>query len=493
MATPFTKDMNIITNFAKDMDIIASLDDQPNDIGGLTAAELKAKFDEGGKAIQEYINNVLIPEVLGLDATESTRQANETLRISNEESRTAAEKDRALAEAVRVASEVQRVSAEDVRNSAETARNEAEQSRVNETAGIVAQASTMAQIARVQSAAAEASAAEAERLAQEVTTHAAAVADNAAQANTDAATASSAATAAQSWAVGDTGTRADEDVNNAKFWAQQAQRMATGGGSGKKSCRFVIGTSAAGWMEADCDYLCDGVNDQEEINAAIQALPENGGEILILDGTYSLNGSIVMKKPSTTLNGCGSATILQADYESAIAPMLELTADNCLVRSMCLNAKFDRWKDSRTIVCRGKYCTIDHVDGLNSLYFLVADADSDYCRISNCNMLDHTANAVTIDGNFSTVAQCLVHYIGITGSDCIVAQNVIDGLDTVEPMECQGARNVFVGNRISVNANSVIFNSKSTENLITGNILSGITEIKDSGTNNVAANNIFTA
>ena len=43
-----------LTKFSKDMAIIAKLDDQPNDVGGLTAAQLKDKFDEGGKAIQEY-------------------------------------------------------------------------------------------------------------------------------------------------------------------------------------------------------------------------------------------------------------------------------------------------------------------------------------------------------------------------------------------------------------------------------------------------------
>ena len=27
----------------------------------------------------------------------------------------------------------------------------------------------------------------------------------------------------------------------------------------KKTARFVIGTSTAGWTAADCDYLCDGL------------------------------------------------------------------------------------------------------------------------------------------------------------------------------------------------------------------------------------------
>lgn len=52
-----------ISNFEKDMKIISVLDDEPNDVGGLSADELKEKFDEGGIAIQEYINNTLIPNI----------------------------------------------------------------------------------------------------------------------------------------------------------------------------------------------------------------------------------------------------------------------------------------------------------------------------------------------------------------------------------------------------------------------------------------------
>ena len=51
------------TPLEKDMNIISALDDEPNDVGGLTATELKAKFDEGGNAIKDYLNNTMIPEV----------------------------------------------------------------------------------------------------------------------------------------------------------------------------------------------------------------------------------------------------------------------------------------------------------------------------------------------------------------------------------------------------------------------------------------------
>ena len=52
-----------LTKFEKDMAVIQGLDDEPNDAGGLTATQLKAKFDEGGKAIKTFINGTLIPEI----------------------------------------------------------------------------------------------------------------------------------------------------------------------------------------------------------------------------------------------------------------------------------------------------------------------------------------------------------------------------------------------------------------------------------------------
>lgn len=47
--------------FLKNMEIVAQLDDEPNDVGGLTAGELKEKFDEGGQAVKEYLNGTLLP------------------------------------------------------------------------------------------------------------------------------------------------------------------------------------------------------------------------------------------------------------------------------------------------------------------------------------------------------------------------------------------------------------------------------------------------
>lgn len=95
--------------FNKDMKIISALDDEPNDVGGLTAAELKAKFDEGGEALKRYINDTLIPAVVADGATEEHRAEAEAARV-------AAEKMRQSNEETRKANEMSRISAENARN-----------------------------------------------------------------------------------------------------------------------------------------------------------------------------------------------------------------------------------------------------------------------------------------------------------------------------------------------------------------------------------------
>jgi len=66
--------------------------------------------------------------------------------------------------------------------------------------------------------------------------------------------------------------------------------------SGKRTCRVTVGTSTAGWTQADCDYLCDGTNDEAMLGAAVFTVQEaGGGEIAILAGQYNLpNGLAVV-------------------------------------------------------------------------------------------------------------------------------------------------------------------------------------------------------
>ena len=145
MEKRLTADLNVVANsnleiqlLDGDLNIIQKLDDEPNDVGGLTSAELKAKFDESGNIIKKYINEILIPSVLTDDATEESRKQAEAARVTAEQGRVAAEEGRVSAESGRVSAEqarsnaeASRVSAESARAQAETARADAELTRAN--------------------------------------------------------------------------------------------------------------------------------------------------------------------------------------------------------------------------------------------------------------------------------------------------------------------------------------------------------------------------
>lgn len=145
-----TKDLNILQATAVeiqylngDLNIIAKLDDEPNDVGGLSSDQLKAKFDEAGNVIKDYINNTLIPAILASDSTEAAREEaenqrvtnenqrvhNEAARQTNEQSRQNAETARGTAEGARVTAENQRAANETQRQENEAARQTAEQAR----------------------------------------------------------------------------------------------------------------------------------------------------------------------------------------------------------------------------------------------------------------------------------------------------------------------------------------------------------------------------
>lgn len=261
MEKRLTADLNVVANsnleiqlLDGDLNIIQKLDDEPNDVGGLTSAELKAKFDESGNIIKKYINETLIPAVLTDDATEESRKQAEAARVAAEQGRVTAEEGRVSAETARAAAEQARSEAEASRVSAENAREAAETARADETAGIVARATEQANAAAGSASQAAGSEQSAKDAAGTATGAASSASQSAVSASGSASQASAAAAAAagsaagaetasktaQSWAVGGTGTRPGEDTDNAEYWARQAQ-AAVGGD-------FATKTEAQGYV-----------------------------------------------------------------------------------------------------------------------------------------------------------------------------------------------------------------------------------------------------
>lgn len=61
----------MIPRVTDELGTVSTLDDRPNDTGGLTAADLKAKFDADAGTLKAYVNDVFIPFLEGASAAAS--------------------------------------------------------------------------------------------------------------------------------------------------------------------------------------------------------------------------------------------------------------------------------------------------------------------------------------------------------------------------------------------------------------------------------------
>jgi len=84
-----------------------------------------------------------------------------------------------------------------------------------------------------------------------------------------------------------------------------------------RAATVVVATAnSSSASRAAADFVGDGQGDQEQINAAIAALPEVGGTVLLMEGTYDIRkvqgtlGGVLIQRSNVTLAGQGVATKL---------------------------------------------------------------------------------------------------------------------------------------------------------------------------------------
>src|SRR3990172_3058090 len=83
-------------------------------------------------------------------------------------------------------------------------------------------------------------------------------------------------------------------------------------GRQKAATLVVAASNASARAKARADYLCDGTDDDVQIQAAVNALPAVSGKVLLTEGTFSISTPISVLKHNVTIEGQGPATDIQA-------------------------------------------------------------------------------------------------------------------------------------------------------------------------------------
>jgi parallel beta-helix repeat protein len=235
----------------------------------------------------------------------------------------------------------------------------------------------------------------------------------------------------------------------------------------RKTARFTIGTTQAGWTAKDCDYLCDGTNDQEEIIQALNDLPATGGEVVVLDGTYNITASINIPKDNVFLRGNGNATILKRMYNSTNANsgptargLITLNEKSgCKIQGLQIDGNKATYtasynsgiylsssSDNNTIT--GNTCNNNNNYGI----YLYSSSNNNTVTGNTCNNNNSSGIRLASSSNNNTV----------TGNTC---NNNSSGIRLAS-----SSNNTVTGNTCNNNnSNGISLYSSSSDNTVTGN------------------------
>ena len=207
----------------------------------------------------------------------------------------------------------------------------------------------------------------------------------------------------------------------------EVDELLEGAGGGKKYATVVMGTAAAGYSAADVDFLCSGQNDTAQLTAALQALPDTGGRILMLGGRYRIS-SFTISKSGVVIEGEGAATIIEHKEQSSGSynyAIINVAAD-------IINTVF------RNLKVYGAVATYDK---------------SDLCAVNTASPV--TFDSVVFDdfAHFSTAAINSVSFINCSGLE----------------IEQLGAKNSIINSSAKLNTIS------GDKNMIEGSALDGYT------------------
>lgn len=398
MEKRLTADLNVVANsnleiqlLDGDLNIIQKLDDEPNDVGGLTSAELKAKFDESGNIIKKYINETLIPAFLTDDATEESRKQAEAARVTAEQGRVTAEEGRVSAETARAQAETARQSAETARSGAESIRQSKENARQTaETAR--ANAETDRQAAETRRGEAETARASAESERRNAESSRVTAEGGRASAEASRVTAEQGRTSAESTRVQDEQKRVSAE--NSRVEAE-AQRAAAEQARADENTGIVAQATA-------------------QANAAAQSAGIASASAQTAQSAASSAGTAASTASSAAASASGSASQAQASAAAAAQSAASVDGINKTAQSWAVggtgtrpgedtdNAKY--WAEQAQAVVGGDFATKVEAQGYVTAHNQSAEAHSDIRSALNGKEASGTAAAAVTAHNKDTAA-----------------------------------------------------------------------------------------
>jgi parallel beta-helix repeat protein len=240
-------------------------------------------------------------------------------------------------------------------------------------------------------------------------------------------------------------------------------RISNGTLSGQVRSATIVVAASNSKDKAQVDYVCDGVDDQNEINAAINSLPDNGGSVYLAEGTYILSDNIVISKSNVAIVGAGASTVLKIkDNKNADMSVIYAWGKvNLLIQNLHINGNranqttgymngiyFDSVENSKIVDC--------WVENLRSHYGILL------VHSSNNKVTGNTCTGI----GYSDIYLGWSNYNTVTGNTCMGNSN--NGIELYS-----SSNNTVTGNTCQNNWVGIYLLYYSDNNTVTGNTCTG--------------------
>jgi len=229
------------------------------------------------------------------------------------------------------------------------------------------------------------------------------------------------------------------------------------------------------------DFVCDGVGDQVEIQAAIDALPATGGLIVLLDGTFVPSALVTIDQSNVKIIGKGAIISPSAD----ISGFFTIEADNIEISGITFS-----YLD--VALTAGSYVILG--DTVAYTYNVDIHDNSFYARTISGNPVPNALNDATMVKTIETGSGVgwRIHdnYAEIGGNEFVSASALTTGVGDLKPSR------TIISNNIIVNYwSGLVLEGGNTYSVIDGNTITGTQSVNihlwhEDTQHNIVSNNV---
>jgi parallel beta-helix repeat protein len=196
----------------------------------------------------------------------------------------------------------------------------------------------------------------------------------------------------------------------------------------------ITAATAAKVYLGDLIQLCDGTDDDVNINDAITALPAGGGVVQLSDGTFDIAHKVTVAQDNVTIQGQGESTVLEANSTLPTGEFaIQTGGDGWVIRDLVVDGDALAYASGGPfmILVDDANCQVLNVEIKNGpMHGIYIQNPADNVLVSECYIHDNGQSGITLsaDGAQLTGARIVNNVTNSNGLNTVTSSQDKQGI-----------------------------------------------------------------